>query len=244
MPVTINCNHCSKEFLVKPYQVEDRKWCSLECKNAANRVPKVCQHCATDFWIFASQERKGLGQFCTKKCKDLSRTHPKKEKVVRELVFKVCLTCEKTFRVPPIRKDTAKYCSLACKVVSPEYLEKMRNASVGEKSPRWTGGKYYHHTGYVVQRGKGSSSKVFQYEHQNVMLDWMLEVDPNHPFLIEVDGKKRFTPLVVVHHIDRIRTNNDRSNLLVITKDAHAAIHNHGRKPQPWECWPSNPTKW
>lgn len=242
MPITISCLNCKKDFLIKPYQAETRKWCSNECKNQAHRIKKTCGHCNVEFWIFASQERKGLGQFCSKPCRDLNRTHPKKPKVVREKIYRVCVHCGITFKVTPSRAETAKFCSRKCHSINPEAIIKRKSKNLGESSARWTGGKYLRSQGYISQKTTGS--KVFRYEHQNVMLEWILQKEPNHPFLIEVNGVKKFSPNVVIHHIDRDRANNSRTNLLAVVKVAHAAIHNHGKRPEPWECWPSNPVNW
>ena len=76
------------------------------------------------------------------------------------------------------------------------------------------------------------------------MVAWMLEEAPDHPFLVDVEGQKKLSPDVEVHHVDRVRSNNARDNLIAVTKPAHAQIHHRGKKPEPWECWPSNPTKW
>jgi hypothetical protein len=72
----------------------------------------------------------------------------------------------------------------------------------------------------------------------------MLEDDPEHQFLVEVNGHKRLHPDIEVHHIDRVRSNNVRDNLLAVIYTAHAQIHHKGKKPEPWECWPSNPKRW
>jgi hypothetical protein len=204
----------------------------------------VCQHCAKEFWIFASQERKGVGQFCSKSCKDLARTHPKPDRQPKRVAMKVCETCETVFRVPPVRESTARFCSRICKYGSQTYLQQLGDLQRGQKSKRWTGGKYVGKGGYTVISLKASEGNHYRLEHRNVMLLLLSESVPGHPFLIILDGKPRLHPDVVVHHIDRDRGNNDPSNLLIVTREAHSRIHNQGTKPQAWECWPSDPAKW
>ena len=245
MPVTKVCEHCKLEFQARSYRAESQRWCSWRCKTEAHKVAKTCLHCGKEFSIYASQERKGLGQFCTKACKDLNRTLPKKPKVEKEVVMKTCVTCGKTFRVPPVRKESAKYCSRECKWADPAFLGTMSQCQTGDKNPRWTGGVYERGTGYVVVRNSaGFKRRNVRHQHTAVMLTWILEEAPDHPFLVEIDGAKRFAPGIEIHHIDRNRGNNVRGNLLAVAREAHARIHNYGTKPQPWECWPSHPANW
>jgi hypothetical protein len=167
-----------------------------------------------------------------------------KLKKVREPVFKVCEVCEKAFRIPPNRAETARWCSRACQRKSVVFRKECSDAQAGEKSWRWTG-KYIHGDGYVRLTKEHKQYKCVRSEHVVIMLDWMMEVEPDNPFLvIASDGRVHLHPNVVVHHIDRVRNNNARSNLLAVTVDAHNKIHHHGRKPESWECWPRNPTAW
>jgi hypothetical protein len=114
----------------------------------------------------------------------------------------------------------------------------MSEAQRGEKSHLWKGGLYKRGSGYVRQRGHTIDSKVYRSEHRLVMERAMLEMEPNHPFLIEVDGKKQLDREIEVHHIDLNRSNNEFANLLAVTKLAHAQIHKQNRIPKQWECWP------
>ena len=97
--------------------------------------------------------------------------------------------------------------------------------------------------GYVRRRTSRTDIRA-RSEHRLVLLEWMIEVDPDHPFIVEADGVKVLHPDIDVHHIDRNRANNDRGNLLAVTKLAHAKIHASGKRPEPWECWPQNPGIW
>ena len=246
-----NCETCGKEFSVKKYLFDVRRHCSAECKRKANRITLICKCCGNAWETWKSQVaikgRPGAGQFCSKDCADKSLIKPKPEKPPKKQpseIYKVCEVCEATFRVYPCRKDTARFCSNHCKGISEVYRAKCSEQQQGEKSWRWSGGKYATHEGYVRAKSSKNGKEIFRFEHSRVMIEWITEEDPHSPFLIDIDGTKRLHPDVEVHHIDRIRSNNERSNLMVVTKDAHAKIHHKGSKPAPWECWPKNPTKW
>lgn len=245
------CKGCGKAFEVKQSQFERRQYCSQQCKQQAKRVTLVCGQCGKNWWSWKSQTiihgRPGAGQFCSRVCAGLAKRKPKPErppKVVTDPIFKSCEVCDTTFRVYPSRKDTARFCSLVCKVQSESYRALCSEQQQGEKSWRWGGGKYKRGTGYIRQKRNKNCIEIYTFEHQEVMVAWLLEEEPSHPFLVEVDGRKRLHPDVEVHHIDRIRSNNVRNNLLAVIKPAHAQIHHRGKKPEPWECWPINPPKW
>ena len=245
------CETCGKEFSVKRYLFDVRKHCSAECKHKANRVTLTCKCCGKEWTTWKSQiaikGRPGAGQFCSKACADKGLVKPKPEKPPKappSEIYKVCEVCDKTFRVYPSRADTARFCSTKCKGASESYRAKCSEQQQGEKSWRWSGGVYKRGSGYVRLKKNQYGFQTYLLEHTAVIIQWMLEEDPQNPFLVDVDGIKRLHPDVEVHHIDRVRSNNDRSNLLVVTNSAHAKIHHKGSKPAPWECWPRNPTRW
>lgn len=65
---------------------------------------KKCLKCQKGFSIKPSQLKiKGGGKYCSKACM-----------YNRSKVLKICLACTKEFKVPPVRRNTAKYCSTRC----------------------------------------------------------------------------------------------------------------------------------
>jgi hypothetical protein len=246
-----SCETCGKAFEIKASLAYRRKHCSAACKQQANRVNLTCKCCGKTWWTWVSQTRisgrPGAGQFCSKACvalmKAKARPEPPPKRQPSE-IFKVCEVCDSTFRVYPSRKDTARFCSRACQGQSAAFVAECSERQQGEKSWRWAGGKYKRHEGYVRLKANVNGAQRLRFEHTQVIIDWMLEEAPDHPFLVVIDGRQRLHPDIDVHHIDRVRSNNARVNLLAVTKPAHALIHHKGRKPEPWECWPTNPTKW
>lgn len=245
-----SCEKCGKSFEVKRYLFDVRKHCSAECKHEANRVTLTCKCCGKVWETWKSQikisGRPGAGQFCSKACADLAKkTKPEKPpKEVKPPIYKSCEVCDKTFRIWPSRKESARFCSLACKGSSESYRETCSDQQQAEKHWRWDGGRYQTENGYVRFKRKVRGVETIKFEHTTVVLEWIMEVDPNHAFLVTVDGVKRLHPDLCVHHIDRNKSNNDRSNLLVVTNSAHGKIHHGNKRPDPWECWPSQPTRW
>lgn len=241
------CETCGKTFQVKPYLVDVRKHCSQECRGIANTIKKTCPTCGTDFIIWKSRAAKGQGNgtWCSKKCMvEAKKSEPKPQRVIIPPLLKVCELCGVTFRISPSRVNNARWCSKSCQSESPVWKAECSESQSGEKHWRWAGGKHTDHDGYIRLKSKKLSHESVRYEHTIIVIEWMCEVEPHHPFLIMIDGKPRLHPDVEVHHIDRVRTNNKRANLLAVIKTAHAQIHHRGKKPEPWECWPSNPPVW
>lgn len=238
------CGVCNQSFQVRPYLAEAKKYCSPACKHLANRVSLQCAKCGKEFWTWKSQIEYGHGKYCSKVCMVTAKKAVPKPKRIYVPIFKSCEVCGASFCIPPSRKDTARFCSRACQKLSPEFKIECSEREQGDKSWRWAGGIYQFKTGYVRLKRRRNGKETVRFEHTDVMINWMLEVESDHPFLVDVEGRKRLHPDIEVHHIDRVRSNNARENLLAVTKDAHAKIHHRGKKPDPWECWPSHPEKW
>lgn len=246
-----SCEKCGEIFSIPAYLATVRRHCSAECKHQANRVELTCKTCGKKWTTWKSQikidGRPGAGQFCSKPCADLAKAKAKPEKPAKappSNIFKTCEVCAESFRVYPKRKDTARFCSNKCKGQSAAYAAKCSEQQQGEKHWRWAGGVYKNSGGYVRTKRIQGGALAVHFEHTDVMIKWLLQEEPEHPFLVVINGKKRLHPDVEVHHIDRVRSNNERANLLVVTKLAHAQIHHRGKRPEPWECWPSNPARW
>lgn len=248
MPVDVICGSCGKTFLVPPRFFGVTRFCSQACKFQGNRIERECTCCGKRFWIWKSREAKqhGNGKFCSKACMVRAKrsTATPIPKHAFQSLLKVCEVCGSTFRIPPSRQTTARWCSRRCQKLSPTFKAECSEKQQAEKSWRWSGGKYKTHQGYVRLKRKRRGKETVRQEHTDVMIRWMLKAAPKHPFLIVIDGWDRLHPDIEVHHIDRNRSNNVHENLLAVTKDAHARIHHRGKKPEPWECWPSNPQKW
>ena len=95
----------------------------------------------------------------------------------------------------------------------------------GEKNASWRGGKALSNYGYIEVYcpdhpfGDRKSPRVF--EHRLVAEKYLLTEENS----IEIDGKRYLKPEYEVHHKDFCRTNNDVSNLVVLTKAEHNRLH-------------------
>lgn len=234
MPVQKTCAHCATEFHVPSRRSETVKFCSIECKSSAKRVTLSCVTCGS---LFERKKHLAETKYCSRACfHSAAKGVPQGARGIYH--YRTCEVCTVSFRVTLTRKDTARFCSRACQSKSPSYLKAMGDRQRGEKSPLWKGGLYKRGTGYVRIKGGSLGHKEYRLLHRHIVEAKMLEMEPNHPFLIESGGRKKLDQQIDVHHIDRDRTNNEFSNLLAVTKFAHAQIHHRNRTPKPWECWP------
>lgn len=235
MPVEKVCGHCATSFRVPNRRHETVKFCSVACKTAAKRRTLLCASCGNPF---ERRRHEDFAKYCSSKCYHDAVVGVAKNVGHRQRYYRTCEVCAAEFRVTFTRKDTARFCSMNCQSRSPVRCAEKSEVQRGDKSHRWKGGLYKHGTGYVRERGQNIASRTFRFEHRLVIERAMLEAEPDHPFLIEVGGRKKLDPKIEVHHIDLDRSHNEFSNLLAVTKRAHAQIHHRDRKPEPWECWP------
>lgn len=242
MSVEKICLACQVSFTVPNRRHEEVKFCSRACKTSAGWETLKCPCCAVEFKRKKSIGAKSEVKFCSQACSLASRKG-RKHRADPDAVkyFRVCEVCSKEFQVTKTRKDTARFCSRECKGSSPEYRAHASASQKGEKSWRWSGGEYLNHGGYIMKKIDGVGRPL---EHRHVIFLAMIIKAPTHPFIVTVGGEKKLSSDIEVHHIDRDRANNSLDNLLAVTKFAHAQIHHRNRKPEPWECWPSNPERW
>ncbi len=249
------CKQCAKPFRVKPSLIDKIHFCSIECRDRNGSVDLKCQHCGVTYTVKASH--KDRSKFCSRSCLNDGRS-----------MVKVCECCGIEFKVPKRRNESVRFCSLACKTQGrrttvecemckkpfsfPAHQDK-KFCSVecfhaapkpkGEEHYKWIGESYEHNDGYVrlTRSGIGANLKM---QHREVILMAIVKENPNHPFLVKTNDGFELSHAIHVHHIDRNKSNNELSNLLALTPSAHSQIHRSNRKPDPWECYPSNPEKW
>lgn len=244
MAVLKVCACCGKEFSVPNRRHESVKFCSLGCKTNAGWEACTCAKCGVEFRRKKSEAHRGKRTYCSLECNHADKKGRVYSLPERPRYFKVCEVCGVEFRVTATRKDTARFCSRECLGESPAFQRECSERQQGDKHWRWAGGLYETGKGYVRHKKKVLGSEEFILNHRTKILNAMLLAEPNHPFIVEVDGVKKLDSAIEVHHIDRDRANNALSNLLAVTKHAHTQIHHRNAKPKPWECWPRDPTHW
>ena len=235
MSVEKTCGHCAKSFIVPNRRHETVKFCSLACKTQGRRRTVVCVACGQSF---ERQAHLAASKYCSRECYHSTRPGVRLNVERGERHYRTCEVCAVSFRVTLTRKDTARFCSRACQSKSVPYRQHMSEVQRGAKSHSWKGGLYQGRYGYVRVRGTDRSSREHHFQHRYVIETAMLEQAPDHPFLVEINGKKKLNPKIDVHHIDLDRANNAFSNLLAVTRKAHGQLHGKNRTPDPWECWP------
>lgn len=231
MDMTIVCKGCGKSFSLpfRANKVGKINFCSTGCFAKTKQKTIECATCKKELTLPLSSQRK----FCSHSCYAKSNLVGGEEKHVA-----VCEVCSKEFSITSTRKSTARFCSRECQSSSEAFRAECSERMSGDKHWRWDGGKYDQ---WDVYERYGPLGRAV---HRKVLQDYMLKVEPNHPFFVEVSGVKKLSRHIHVHHIDRNPKNNILVNLLAVTIDAHAKIHHNNRKPDPWECWPSNPESW
>jgi very-short-patch-repair endonuclease/endogenous inhibitor of DNA gyrase (YacG/DUF329 family) len=114
----IICEICGKEFTVKAYMADDRRFCSLKCKGVGfrgvfagdnnpryNKVEHACIICGKPFMVKAVHDARGRGLYCSKECQ-----YPPH-------VEMNCQWCNVTFLVTPGVKEKGErqFCSASCR---------------------------------------------------------------------------------------------------------------------------------
>lgn len=242
MPVMKKCECCGKEMHIPPSKVQKIKFCSWDCRVKAGTKIVDCKVCRKKFATKAHKDQ----EYCSPKCYQSTQKGSKRSSsfsVIKPSV--ICELCNKEFVVVPSRIGKARFCSIECRVNSPELARQQSEKQSGENHWRWAGGVYKLKHGYTRAKSYQPGSSVARKGHREEMLKWMLEECPNHRFLEESrGGGKKIRSDIEVHHIDRVRDNNARSNLMAVTKKAHSAIHHYNSRPSNYECWPENPEIW
>lgn len=146
-PVTMHCKQCMVAFDVAYDMRYRQKYCSDECRNAANeRYQYICQHCGITYRT-AHKER---NKFCSRDCAFAHRatkpTQPKETKLLN------CQQCGGAFE----QNNTELFCSSECRKIynarkTREYAE--RNHAPTIVKCKECGGEF--------ERGYGDKRRVF-----------------------------------------------------------------------------------
>lgn len=143
-----------------------------------------------------------------------------------------CPVCKKKFHVKQFHKNRFKehFCSKECQNIA------LASKFFGENNPQyglkgslnasWKSDEKINSYGYRLVRSflhPFANCDGFVFEHRLVAEKYLLN-DENS---IEIDGKKYLRKDYDVHHKDQNKTNNDVSNLVVISKSDHKKLHNN-----------------
>lgn len=106
----------------------------------------------------------------------------------------------------------------------------------------WVGGVVKQSDGYLYESSVNHpfSCNGYVLQHRLVAERHLIFQHPNHHFLTEVNGVKYIKKGLDVHHINKDKSDNDPSNLVVCTSKAHKMFH-RGMQPQQSDYWLAAP---
>jgi hypothetical protein len=100
---TVICKHCQKPYTVKPSRASKTRYCSMECKAAAQRRTDknhICQHCKKPYKKQPSLA--STTKYCSKKCQGAARRRPE-----------IRCRCCRTLFTP--KRNEQVYCTPRCR---------------------------------------------------------------------------------------------------------------------------------
>lgn len=186
-----------------------------------------CKICGKEFEY--PHWRKGTALYCSIDCQRQS-LHAEDNVV--------CTVCGKPFHLKPShikkRKGTNIFCSRKC------FAEYKKSSFKAEKNHQYglKGEKNASFKGVELKKKNNNivDIRVYAPQHpykdkQSRVLKHRLIVEQNHTlfnpdYFESINGMIILKPQYQVHHIDGNHDNNDVSNLQVVTKSEHTAIHN------------------
>ena len=188
----------------------------------------ICDYCGKEFdcQTFRIEmkergERKHL--FCNHQCEGAFRK-------ALQTDFSPCVVCGKMTHLKPSYKNKIKNhcCSRECsKVARREWMSGEKNHQYGLKgnaNDSWIKDDKKNSYGYTLIRSLGhpfANCDDFVFEHRLIAEKYLL-TDENS---VEINGKRYLSKDYAVHHLDENKSNNDVSNLVVMTKGDHQRFH-------------------
>lgn len=168
----------------------------------------ICPVCGQKFVSKYRGKREGWTLYCTAKCRnDLKRKGE----------YRNCKICGKEFYISRAHIERSDddyerghFCSRDC-------YHTWRSTLQGEETPNWSGGRFLGRNGYVYVRHNNG----YELEHRVVMEEFL--------------GRK-LTGDEVVHHKNRIKTDNRIENLQLLTNSEHSKLHTKIRKARKKHC--------
>lgn len=109
----VKCQQCHIEVDIFPSRAKTFRYCSLECRKAANTLSKPCGFCREMMTGYSSKI--SAHRFCSIECRAKWQSqHPEifTSSVATTRVTKVCPTCKNSFQ--SWRAARKKYCSVTC----------------------------------------------------------------------------------------------------------------------------------
>lgn len=192
-----------------------------------------CKVCGKSFKVPPCRAK--TASTCSNACAVLVRAKSRERKV-----YTRCLACGEQFSLPQSHIDRRIYCSNKCRYGSIEWRDNIADITSAEGNPNWKGGITEGSSGYILIKSYNhplGSSSGYLLKHRLVMENWLRDECPESPFLVKIENKLYLSKDTLVHHLNRNRLDNRRSNLVACTVGAHTLIH-QGIVPEPGTYWP------
>lgn len=187
-----------------------------------------CANCQKEFDCQEWRIQKRTNLFCSKNCENEYR---KIHSVLKENLNAICGYCGKKFHLKESYLKKLKHqpcCSRDCLAKYRKIIYQGNNnpnfGNKGEKNPNWKSDRKITNYGYVKIRIEDHPFKDcdgFVFEHRLIAEKYLLTKDNS----IIINGKKYLKKEYIVHHIDGNRTNNEVSNLKIMTLGEHTSFH-------------------
>lgn len=183
----------------------------------------TCIICHDKFKVYG--KRRLTAKFCSRQCHGKHMALHWIPHNKSDIVRKSCNLCGNLFQIKPYRENIAKYCCRAC------YYESMKSRSAivacvicGKEHRRPISHMKYRPTCSMECRGLANRNEfpVFKDYSTSTRL-WMKR--RNLIKSCNRCGYDDHPEILVVHHMDRDRTNNNPVNLEVLCPNCHALEH-------------------
>lgn len=127
MPIIVQCEHCHRDYPIKPYMKPTARFCSRSCKALAQvvHIKKDCEVCAKEFDHISSRCNKA--KYCSRQCYH-------KAQRLKGTVEYTCKHCSMKFLGAPSHKRV--YCSRACVSKSEKSIWKANYTTVRKNMKR------------------------------------------------------------------------------------------------------------
>jgi hypothetical protein len=167
------------------------------------RYIRYCLYCGKKIFKTKARLKSGQGKYCCRKCKDEDRHNQIGTKSCRwNSKLKTCIICKKKFWVKKSWFFKTKCCSNKCR------YEYYKIICKGKGNPAYIDGR----------------SKIPYPEEFNIDLkDEIIQLFNNKCCFC---GKRKYKRKLDIHHIDHIKNNCNKNNLIPLCRRCHIALHN------------------
>lgn len=178
-------------------------------KGSRTGITQKCIKCGAPFYVHPAHVKREI-KYCSRVCYLEAFTK----------LVKSCSACGKNFTVKE-KERRKKFCSLGCyhktingRVLSQATRKKLSERKMGAKHPFWKGGiQESRGRVYLLRREHGSASANYHYI-------------PRARLVVEARIGRELTPLEIVHHRNRKKSDDRIKNLMVFSSNsAHHRFH-------------------